>query len=176
MHLTLCLLTPAKQRVCRAKTSNYICLTNLLCVTQQFTKLLLFTVSAQLQSAKRIKQCFDNLTLHLTAHTGLRSAAKYLLPVCLRWILVVWCLAMSPNPPTRVLNRSQPLFLSLSLSLSLVVQLGSTFFLDFCFQCAYFGVLIRKKKALFPQSILKTHFKTNFNSQGLERSYSFSLS
>lgn len=138
VHLTPHLWTSTKQRVGTGKTTNYSCLTNLLCVTQQFTKLLLFTVrrhSCSLLSAYNLanaNQCFDSLTFHLTVHVGLRSSAKYVLP---DMNSLVWCLAISPNPPTRVPSRSRPLFLCVcfSLTVSLVVRLGSTFHLDWAF-------------------------------------------
>lgn len=55
--------------------------------------------------------------------------------------------------------------LSLPLSVSLVVQLGSALHLDwtFVFECAYFG-LFNKEKLVLPKSILKS----NFQNKGLE--------
>lgn len=84
----------------------------------------------------------------------------------LTWILVVWCLAISPNPPTRVPSRSLPLFLSPSFSFCLTC--GSTWqhfssSLSLCFwMCLFWS--FNKEKLVLPQSILKS----NFQNKGLE--------
>lgn len=85
------------------------------------------------------------------------------LAACCLEILAAWCLAVSPNPPTRVPGRSQPLFLSLSVSVSHVVKLGSAFHLErvFVFKEPILVSLTRKNlRSLF--------LKTDFKSEALE--------
>lgn len=103
----------------------------------------------------------------ISSNCCLRSIVKCLLPVHLTRILVVWCLATSPNPPTRVQIRTQSLFffpLSFSLPLSLFLsrmwfKLGSAFHLNWAFVVSVpISVFLIRKNLHSHRAFQNSHF------------------